>query len=350
MVCQPLRFALLIGVITAVAVSPVRANFRAPNCCNPCGPSTTAPAYRSVGCTEMVREAYTTKRTAYKMECRTETYDVCKTECVPVCKERTVCVTKRVPVVKEEIRKVMHNVTVYEDRVVNKTSHKYVKETVMKKQLIRLGHWESKEVPALLGGIGGGLGGLLGGHGHNHGSACADPCKTACPDTAKSNSCPTACRTHTVKHWVCCPEYRDCPVTVCKKVCVTEAVKCKVAVCKQECREEKVKVCTYQCVTENVVQKYTAYETKKVTTKATRTVRVCVPYEETVTCYRLVPRAVTPPATTACSPTANCREACGTNTNCCRENRLASLLNRVRCVGDNLRHNAGCGHRTSSCN
>ncbi len=351
MVCQPLRLALLIGAITAVAVSPVKAGFRAPNCCNPCGPSTTGPAYRSVGCTEWVRETYTTKRTAYKMECRTETYDTFKTECVPVCKERTVCVTKRVPVVTEQVRKVMHNVTVYEDRIVNKTSHKYVQETVMKKQLVRLGHWETREVPALFGGIGGGLGGgLFGGHGHGHcgnacSDACADPCKT-------SNSCSNPCRTRTVKKWVHCPEYRCCPVTVCKKVCVTEAVKCKVAVCKQECREEKVKVCTYQCVKENVVQKYTAYETRKVACKATRTVRVCVPYEETVTACRLVPRTVAPACgpTNACGPTTACGSTsnCGASNDCCGS-RFGNLFSRIRC-GGGLRHNAGCGARTTCCN
>ncbi len=351
MVCQPLRLALLIGAITAVAVSPVRANHRSSNCCNPCGPSTTAPAYRSVGCTEWVRENYTTTRTAYKMECRTETYDTFRCETVPVCKERTVTVTKRVPVVKEEIRKVMHNVTVYEDRIVNKTSHKYVQETVMKKQLVRLGHWECQEVPALFGGFGGG--GLFGGHGHHGNGACGDACgSAACADPCKT-SCSTPCRTRTVKRWVSCPEYRECPVTVCKKVCVTEAVKCKVAVCKQECREEKVKVCTYQCVTENVVQKYTCYETRKVACKATRTVRVCVPYTETVTACRLVPRTVAPKSdacgpTTACGNGNNCNTSCSTD--CCRESRFANLFNRARCFGSGLRHNAGCGDRSSCCN
>ena len=91
MVCQPLRLALLIGAITAVAVSPLQASFWAPRCSNPCNSSpcagTTAPAFRTVTCTEWVRENVTTTRKAYKTECRTETYDTCRTECVPVCKE-----------------------------------------------------------------------------------------------------------------------------------------------------------------------------------------------------------------------------------------------------------------------
>src|SRR5262245_22846355 len=102
MVCQPLRLALLIGAITAVAVSPVRAGFLAQRnrCCDPCQSSaccTTAPAYRTVCCTEWVRENYTTTRTAYRTECRQETYQTCRTECVPVCKEKVVCVQVRVP-------------------------------------------------------------------------------------------------------------------------------------------------------------------------------------------------------------------------------------------------------------
>lgn len=325
MVCQPLRLALLIGAITAVAVSPVRANFRAPRCCDPCGPSagTTAPAFRSVTCTEWVRETYTTKRTAYKVECRTETYDTFRCERVPVCKDRIVTCTKKVPVWKEECRKVCHNVTVWEDRMVNKTSYKYVQETCMKKQLVRLGHWECREVSGLFGGAGGGL---FGGHGHG----C---CNKGCGDACGSSGCNDACRpTRTRKVWVHCPEYRECPVTVCKKVCVTECVKCKVAVCKKEWREEKVKVCTYQCVTENRVVKETCWETRKVACKATRTVRVCVPYEETVTCCKLVPKTVTRQV-----PCSNaCNDACSSN--CCSQ----SIGDRIRAAGARFRCNSGC--------
>lgn len=308
MVCQPLRLALLIGAITAVAVSPARANFRAPRCCDPCGSSSsaTAPVFRSAHCTEWVKETHAVKRTAYKVECRTETYDTFRTECVPVCKERTVTVKNRVPVWTEETRKVCHKVTVWEDRTVNKTSHKYVQETCMKKQLVRLGHWESRETQPIFGGSG-----LFSGHGH--GKACADPCKSS-----------DACRpTRTHKVWVPCPEYKECPVTVCKKVCVTEAVKCKVAVCKTEMREEKVKVCTYKCVEEKRVVKCTEYETRKVACKATRTVRVCVPYETTVNCCKWVQRPVAAPATSA---------ACGKSTACCeRQGLLSRLRDRTAC-------------------
>jgi len=71
-------------------------------------------------------------------------------------------VTKRIPCVKEECRKVCHKVTCYEDRVVNRTTYKTVQETCMKKQLVRLGHWECREVPTLFGGGRGlGLGGAV---------------------------------------------------------------------------------------------------------------------------------------------------------------------------------------------
>jgi len=228
-------------------------------------------------------------------------------------------VTKRIPVWKEECRKVCHKVTVYEDRVVQKTCYKYVQETCMQKQLVRRGHWETCEVPARFNGFGGG-------HGHKNScdSCCNDSCSTRCP------------RTHTKKHWVHCPEYRECPVTVCKKVCYTQCVTCKVPVCRTEWREERVKVCTYQCVTENRVEKYTCYVQRQVPCKATRTVRVCVPYEECVTCCRMVPRTVTrqvAECTTSCC-TSSCETSC-CETSCCKTRKHS------RC---------GRGHGHSRCN
>lgn len=323
MVCQPLRLALLIGAITAVAVSPVRANgFRAPRCCDPCGSSsaTTAPVARSAGCYEWVKENVAVKRTTYKMVCRQETVDAWRTECVPVCRERTVTCIRRVPVCKEEMRKVCHKVTCYEDRVVNKTSYKYVQETCMKKQLVRLGHWECREVQPLFGGHGGG-GGLFGGHGHGCNSGCNDNCNNNCND-----ACP---RTRTKKVWVHCPEYRECPVTVCKKVCVTEAVKCRVAVCRNEWREEKVMVQSFQCVEEKKVVKVTEYEHRKVACKVTRTVRECVPCEETVNCCKWVRREVAcQPCAPACAPAA-CNNAC--NDSCGRAGLFSRLRDRHAC-------------------
>jgi len=266
------------------------------------------------------------------MECRTETYDTCRTECVPECRERTVCVTKRVPVWTEQCRKVCHNVTVYEERTVNKTCYKYVQETCMQKQLVCKGHYETVCVPAHFNGFGG--------HGHKSNSCdpCADQCATKCP------------RMKTKKVWVNCPEYRECPVTVCKKVCYTECVKCKVAVCRPEWREEKCKVCTYQCVTENRVEKCTVYVSRQVPSKATRTVRVCVPYEECVTCCKMVPRTVTRQvADYSCANT--CTSTC--NTSCCETTTCCSAPKHSRFGGrchGHKRSNSDCCRPTSCCN
>jgi hypothetical protein len=334
MVCQPLRLALLIGAITAVAVSPVRANFRAPRCCEPCGSSSgcaTAPAFRTVNCTEWVRENVTTKRTCYKVECKQETYEAWRTECVPVCKERVVCVTKRVPVVREEVRKVCHKENVCEERIVNKTCYKYVQETCMKKKLVRMGHWECKEVQSLFGGFGGGSG-------HRHHGCGGDSCGSNTCDNACDNACSKPCRTRTKRVWVNCPEYRECPTTVCKKVCYTEAVKCKVNVCHNVWREEKVKVCTYQCVEEKRVEKCTVYEHRKVKCQATRTVRVCVPYEENVTCCKWVQKTVARQV-----PVSNC---CTTD-NCCRPTRNACRERGL--LRERLRRNGDCCRSTGSC-
>ncbi len=327
MVCQPLRLALLIGAITAVAVSPARADFGARGCCDPCGSSSsaTAPCYR--GCTELVKEAYQVKRTTYRVECKTETYDTFRCESVPVCKEKVVTCVKKVPVWKEECRKVCHKVNVCEERTVNKTCHKFVQETCMKKQLVRLGHWECKEVTPLFSG------GLFSGHGC--GSSCGTSCGSSC-GTSCGSACDTCCKpARTRQVWVHCPEYKECPVTVCKKVCYTECVKVKVNVCKNEWREEKVKVCSYQCVEEKKTVKYTCYEQHKVACKATRTVRVCVPCESTVTCYKWVRREV--------APAPACTTSCGTcGDACCNSGFFSRLRERFACHSS---CNTGCASR-----
>jgi hypothetical protein len=146
----------------------------------------------------------------------------------------------------------------------------------------------------------------------------------------------------TRKVWVSCPEYRECPVTVCKKVCVTEAVKVKVPVCKVTWKEEKVKVCTYQCVEEKKVVKCVEYVTQKVPCKATRTVRVCVPYEEVVNCCKWVRREVAP----ACPTTTSC------NDNCCRQGFFSGLRDRFarnNCCNDSCRPTRDCCRTTSCC-
>jgi hypothetical protein len=294
MACRTLRMALLVGAVTAAVVSPARAYHMAPCCNEPCGahgapapcapapaPAPAAPAFRTITVTECVPETYTIKRTAYKFECRTEEYDTCRTECVPEVRERTCTYVKKVPVVKTEVRKVCKNVTTYEERTVMKSCYQTVQETCMKKELVRLGHWECREVPARTHPF--------------HKKDCCDPCDPCC-----------APPTRTKKVWVHCPEYCEKPVTVCKKVCVQVPTVCKVPVCRQVWENVCVQVCTYQCVTETRCEKYTCMVARQVPCKATRTVRVCVPYEETVTCCRMVPRTreVQVPVTNECCPPA----------------------------------------------
>jgi len=284
-----------------------------------------------------VQETVPVKRTTYKVECRTETYDTCRTECVPVCREKVVCCVKKIPVWTEQCVKKCVKVTCYEERMVNKTCYKYVQETCMKKQLVRLGHWECREAHSLFGGGHGG-GGLFGGHHGNN--CCSDSCGTSC-----NTGCADNCRPARMKQvWVHCPEYRECPVTVCKKVCYTECVKCKVPVCRTEWREEKVKVCTYQCVTENRVVKYTCYETRQVPCKATRTVRVCVPCEETVNCTRWVQKQA------ACAPAQTCAPACTTSNACCNNSNACCNSNSC-CERGGLFHGMRnrCGHHNRDC-
>ncbi len=219
------------------------------------------------------------KRTAYKYECRTEMVDVCKTECVAECRERVCNVVKKVPVMKTECRKVCKTVTCYEERCVMKTCYQTVQETCMKKHCVKLGHWECRETCSCSSG-----------HSlFNHG--CCEPCPT--------------CKVHTHKVWVHCPEYCETPHTVCKKVCVQVPTTCKVAVCKQVWEDVTCQVCTYQCVTEQRVEKYTVMVPHQVTCKVARTVKVCVPYEECVTCTRMVKRCKTieVPCTPCCTPT-----------------------------------------------
>jgi len=246
-----------------------------------------------------VPETYTVKRTVYKVECRQKEVDSFRCETVQVQKERVVSCVKRVPVVKEEVRKVCRNVTTYEDREVCKKVWRNVEETVMKKKLVRLGHWECCEVEAPLANLF-----------HKCRKDPCDPCAPQC----------CAPKTRTKKRWVHCPEYQYCPETRCRRVCVDVPTVCKVPVCKQVWEEADVQVCRMNRVEEKKTLTYTVCVPKTETFKATRTVRVCVPHEEEVTCTRMVARTVerqvaveecAPACAPACTPsceTTSCRK------------------------------------------
>lgn len=314
MVCQPVRIALLLGAFTAVTVSSARADC--------CAPACTTPCTRTIRVRECVPETYKVKRTVYRSECKTEVVEGFRCERVPETRERTVCCVKRVPVTKVETRKCCHYVTEYQNRTVMKTCYKTVQETCMKKKCVKRGHWECESVCKT------NFMGIL----HNRMNKCCDPCNPCCrePET----------RTVSRKHWVRCPEYQECPVTVCKKVCVQTPVTCKVAVCRAVWTEQKVNVCTYQCVTEKRVEKYTVCVEKKVPCKITRTVRVCVPHEEEVTCTRMVSRTVCKevPASNCCNN--SCDNGCA-NT-CCNEGRARRERGKLLARLHHKNNDCGC--------
>jgi hypothetical protein len=287
MVCQPVRIALLLGAITAVAVSPARAQVAAvpapaatPAACGACT--------RTIQVTECVPETYTKKVITYKRVCKTEEYDTCKLVCTNKCVEKTICVTKRIPCEEMVPTKVCKTITVNEERIVTKNCYQNVEKIVNRKHLVELGHWECRERQPLLGGLF-----------HND---CCSPCGNSC-NTGCNTGCNPCARTHKV--WVCCPKYECCPVKVCERVCVPQQVKVCVPVCKRVEETCMVKRCTYKCVQEQRVIKCNVPCVERVHCKATRTVSCCVPEETLVTCTRYVQRCVTKEVP-ACNPCDTC--------------------------------------------
>jgi hypothetical protein len=271
---------------------------------------------------------------------------------------REVTTYTRVPETRTETRKVSKRVTCWEDRVVNKTSYKTVQETVMQKKLVSAGHWENREecVPDHLANFRNGLSGAFSGLGRGHGHhGCSDPCNP-CPTTCATQCAPApATKTVCRKHWVACPQYECCPVTVCKKVAVCEQVTCKVAVCKTVCEDVQVQVCGYKCVPCTRTETYCVNVCKPVCEKATRQVRVCVPYDETVTCTRMVSRQKTVEVPVApAAPTNNCSDACATTSSgCCDSGSgghgFGGFGGRLRGLFDGFggghNHGSSCGCR-----
>jgi hypothetical protein len=137
-----------------------------------------------------------------------------------------------------------------------------------------------------------------------------------------------------------CKETIQCPVTYCKRVCVQVPTKVCCTVYKTETRQECRQVCCYRCVSEQKTECYTVNVQKCVPYQACRTVRVCVPYQETVTCCRMVAKTVTRqvPCETAPACTTPCATPCSSCGNeCCGgfHRRFAGLFHRE--------HGCGCG-------
>jgi hypothetical protein len=301
MVCQPVRIALLLGAITAVAVSPARAQVAAPPVAP--APAPCAACTRTIQVTECVPVPYTKKVITYQRVCKTEEYDTCKWVCTNKCVEKTICVTKRIPIEECVPTKVCKTITVKEERIVTKNCYQNVEKIVNKQRLVELGHWECRERQPLLGGL-------------LHGNDCCNPCGNSC-----NSGCNACARTYKV--WVCCPKYECCPVKVCERVCVPQQVKVCVPVCKRVEETVMVKRCTYKCVQEQKVVKCNVPTMERVSCKATRTVSVCVPVEKEVTCTRYEQRCVTrevpaSPCDTCCSPWSRFGGLFRSNGCCCR--------------------------------
>jgi len=193
--------------------------------------------------------------------------------------------------------------------------------TTMVCKTVDRGHWECKEVPCARKQFANWL------HKCCHRNDCCDSCEPCCEPPA----------TRTVKCWVPCKVTEQCPVTCCKRVCVETPCKVKVTVCKTETRQEKFQVCCTKCVPEQKTETYTVNVARCVPYEATRTVNVCVPYQETVTCTRMVTRTVSRQVPAECAP-APCSTCSTCGDSCCgtqRHHRFAGLFHR--------QHSSGCG-------
>lgn len=267
MACTIRTLALVAAVVLATT-APARAADR--------------PAPKRTVITECVEDTFQTTRTCYRTECKPVVYDTfrCETTCVPVVRMRTV--VKRIPEHVVECRKVCRPTWTCEERVVMKPCFTYKTVTTCVKKCVSRGHWECREV-------------------------CAKPglFDRLCKDDCEGDHCQ---RTRTKKVWVHCPVYVDCPVTKCVKVCTLKPVVKQVKVCHMVCKEVQVTVCRHRCVTEQVPETVMIRQVHRVPCKAVRYERVCIPYEETVWCTRLVPRM----------REVEVEEAVGCCTPCCR--------------------------------
>jgi hypothetical protein len=204
------------------------------------------------------------------MECREETYTAYRCECVPETRTRVCTLYKQVPEVKTVTRTYCVCVPTVEERTVMQAHVTCKPVTTMSRRCVDRGHWECREVPCEERGHS--FKGLFKRLCRRH--DCCEPCCEPC--------CPPP--TKTVKVWVPCKVWEEVPVTCMQRVCEYRPVTCKVTTYKQETRQENVQVTCWKCVPEQKAETYTVMVARSVPYQATRTVRVCVPCTETVTC------------------------------------------------------------------
>jgi hypothetical protein len=299
MVWQRVRFVLVAGVLMAGAAVSARAEDQA----------APAPATQTVTCTEWVPEQKQCTRTVYKTEYKQETYTAYRCECVPESRTYNVTVYKQVQDVKTVTRNYCVCVPTVEERTVMRAHVTCVPETKMVRKCVEKGHYECKEVPVC--------------------HPIKDCFKKLCHNDCCEPCCPPP--TKTVRVWVPCPVYKECPVTCMKRVCEYRPEKIKVCVNKMETRQEQCQVTYCKCVPEQQTRTCTVMVTKKTPYQATRCVPVCVPHQETYTVCRMVPRTVTKQVPVCPAP---CCE-----TTCCKSHCHKWLH---RCSGLHVRHSDCC--------
>lgn len=256
---QRIRFALLAGVVSATLAPAARGG----DCAPPC-----TTCYKTVCCTEWVPEQYQCTRTVYKTEYKQEVYTAYRCETTTEVRTRTCTVNKMVPEFRTQVCNYNVCVPCWEERVVMKPCVTYKPETKIVRKCVDQGHWECKEVP----------------------------CKPSLCERMKKclhhDCCEECPKMKTVKCWVPCPVWIECPVTCMVRCCEYHPQTIKVCTYKTECRQKEVQVCSYRCVPETRVENYTVCVPVKVPYQATRCVAVCVPCQETVTLCRMVPHTV----------------------------------------------------------
>jgi len=270
--------------------------------------------------TECVPETYTAKRIVYTPQTRVEHYTAYRCESVPVVREHTVTVYNRVPVTEVQVRRVCVNVPAVEERTVMRPCWTTQTVTEMRCRWVDRGHYECREVYSHRAAM---HNRLHKARRHGHHGDCCEPCPEPCPPPTK-----------TVKVWVPCKVQEQYPVTTCRRVCTMVPTVVRVNVCRQVWREERVNVCSWRCVPEQRVCRTTVMTTRTVPYQATRTVTVCVPTEQLVTCTRLVSRTVTRQV-----PVSPCEESCVTV--CCNGGKHGARGRHFR--------GRGHGHRNGGC-
>jgi hypothetical protein len=319
---RQLCVALLAGGLLAAAACTARADDAAPPAPGAPAPADSTPQYQTVCCHEWVPETYPCTRTVYRTECRQEAYTAYRCECVPETRTRTCVVNKMVPEVQTVVRKVCVCVPYVQERTVMQTFVTCKPETTIVRRCVDHGHWECCEVPC--------------------GPTLCDRIKRCFRRRCCCDCEPCCVRTKTVKHWVPCPVWEEVPVTCMRRVCECRPVVCRVTCYRHEVREETCQVTCYKCVPECRTESYTAWCKRLVPFQATRTVAVCVPHQETVTCCRMVCRTVEKrvPVQTCCAP-ACCDSCCSTC--CCKPCCCEPVCCKHRC-------HRRCGHCAPCCN